>query len=90
MQQARLSKLGKDALTGDIKKIAMKKLLKLIVVFVCTNIIYAQETKLSNTIIYIEAFGGFTVISDGGFGGGFELNYQNKKDLLRLWKSQDI
>ncbi len=60
----------------------MKRLLKLIIVIVFSNIIYAQEAKLSNTIIYIEAFGGFSVISDAGFGGGFELNYQNKKDLL--------
>lgn len=69
-------------LIGIIKKIKLKRLLKLLTILVFTNIIYAQETKSPNTIIYFETFGGFSVITDAGFGGGFEINYQNKKDLF--------
>lgn len=68
-------------MTGDIKKQMIKRMSNLIIAFVFVNSIYAQETK-SNSIIYFEGYGGFSVISDAGFAGGIELNYQNKKNLF--------
>jgi hypothetical protein len=60
----------------------MKIILHLLIAFTFVCSIYGQEKKVSNSIIYFEGFGGFSLISDAGFGGGFELNYQKKKDLF--------
>lgn len=51
------------------------------------NIVNAQqidetEQKKKNPIIYAEMFGGGIVMNQAGLGGGFELNYQYKKNLF--------
>lgn len=60
-----------------------KNILFLWVVFLFTNYLQAQIKPQRNyPILFLEAFGGYSIISDSGFAGGFELNYQKNKNLV--------
>lgn len=62
------------------------KLLTLLAVLTFCSVAAQQnsdsELEKSNPIIYIDIFGGGAVLHHGGVGGGFELNYQYKKNLF--------
>lgn len=66
----------------------IKKLLRVLFIFIVSNSIYAQQTndnilsKKTNPIIFAEMFGGLSIMQHGGFTGGCELNYQYKKSLF--------
>jgi hypothetical protein len=66
----------------------VKKTLKIVFAFVLSNSMFSQQTsdvKLkedSNSIIYIEGFGGPSVVKNVGVSGGVELNYQFGKSLF--------
>lgn len=66
----------------------IRKLLVIFFVLLISNSILGQVTEeiesreKSNPIIYLESFGGFSVVQSAGFAGGFELNYQTGKSLF--------
>lgn len=68
----------------------IKKLLRVLFVFVVSNSMFAQQTddkipsEKKNPIIFAEAFGGPSAMEHAGFAGGFELNYQYKKSLFSV------
>ncbi|MEN2400209.1 hypothetical protein GKZ90_0010500 [Flavobacterium sp. MC2016-06] len=66
----------------------IKKLLKIIFVFILSSPMFSQQAndaeanENSNPIIYVEGFGGPTVVKNIGISGGVELNCQSGKSLF--------